>query len=58
MSTTDIKAYTNSGIILYVIISNLTYMVITMDVSREIAKDIKGNGLGQKGIMIRIKRKI
>ena len=48
MSTTDIKAYTNSGIILYVIISNLTYVVITMDVSREIAKDIKGNGLGQK----------
>lgn len=48
ISTTDIKAYTNSGIILYVIISNLTYVVITMDVSREIAKDIKGNGLGQK----------
>ena len=48
MSTTDIKAYTNSGIILYVIISNLTYVVIAMDVSREIAKDIKGNGLGQK----------
>ena len=53
ISTSDVQIYSDSEMILYIIISNLTYVVTSIDVASEIAKDIKGNGLGKKLLLPR-----
>lgn len=48
ISSNNIQSYDNSSIIFYIIVSNLIYVVTSVNVTSDIAKDIKGNGLGIK----------